>query len=218
MLFCDVKRGRLTDKLMPRRWVITNALSNCNKIAVNKVNKLERPAAKTSNRYFMEISRNCIFHRKSSLFCTQKIYTFASGWVWEGECQHGWGRGDGRLTLSERGKTSVVKWKVRVRASTTKKDIFDPLSPMTFPLSRSIIERVKETRTCVKATDEHYVSDVTTSFVLMMICVRRTCKFCLHRIKSSEREKQKMFVMGKKNVSIIYAADDVRRAKYNEMS
>lgn len=48
---------------------------------MSKVNKLELPAAKTSNRYFMEISRNCIFHRKSSLFCTQKIYTFASGCV-----------------------------------------------------------------------------------------------------------------------------------------
>lgn len=79
-----------------------------------------------------------------------------------------------------------------------QKGYFQSALAMNFLLSPSIIERVKETRTCVKATDEHFISDVTTSFVLMMICVRRTCKFCLHRIKSSEREKQKMFAMEKK--------------------
>lgn len=79
-----------------------------------------------------------------------------------------------------------------------QKGYFQFALAMNFLLSPSIIERLKETRTCVKATDEHFISDVTTSFVLMMICVRRTCKFCLHRIKSSEREKQKMFAMEKK--------------------
>lgn len=134
--FCDVKRaslGKSTDKLMPRWWIITNAVSNCNKIAVNKVNKLELLAAKTSNRYFMKISRNCILHRKSSLFCTQKIYTFESGCVELNVMDFllmgtSWWSSRRRFSLSKRENSSVVKWKARVRASTTKRDIFDLLS------------------------------------------------------------------------------------------
>lgn len=63
---------------------IMNLTRNCklqqNCIQCKEVNKLLSFRLQwqklTSDRYFMEISRNCIFHRKSSLFRTQKIYTF----------------------------------------------------------------------------------------------------------------------------------------------
>lgn len=216
MLFVKWKRfpcgkfRRLTDKLTLRKWIIHkrhDATLLRSVIAIKMQWKrstswsfLHQQQKLTSNRYFMEISRNCIFHRKSFLFTHKRFIQRVSG----SEC-HGFCAGRKGLTVCWSwlflsfllSSSRMVKWKAEHLALICE-GIFFLRSRLSRRLRHSILQSERaRARTCViRRHCECHVSDVRASAVLMMICVRRTCKFCLLFAAEAQNAKQNILVMG----------------------